>query len=115
LKELLRELHNYVMIVNMGYDTNLKKENLTGNQSSTMRCIQCNICGEKILMVPTLEKMIEAIENHIDTHRKQSGSELTEDEISPADIRTNLTHQVLDQASKMLEDYQKQLPWLETE
>jgi hypothetical protein len=77
---------------------------------SKMRCIRCPECGEEILMVPTLEKMIEAIENHISTHRKQQSSETNEATLKPADIRTDLSEQVLEQASKMIAFYQYQKP-----
>jgi hypothetical protein len=77
---------------------------------SKMRCIRCPECGADILMVPTLGKMIEAIENHVSTHRKQQSGEMSEAPLKPANIRTNLTEQVLEEASKMLVVYQRSSP-----
>ena len=62
-------------------------------------------------MVPTLGKMIEAIENHIGTHRKQR-TVSTEFTLEPTNIRTDLTEQVLEQASKLNGLSLKPPPWL---
>ena len=77
---------------------------------SKMRCIRCPECGEEILMVPTLGKMIEAIENHIGTHRKQRTNR-TEFTLEPTSIRTTLTEQVLEQASRLNGISLKPSPW----
>lgn len=40
------------------------------NQNNTKKYITCPHCGEQILMVPTLSDMIQAIENHLSTHKE---------------------------------------------
>jgi DNA-directed RNA polymerase subunit RPC12/RpoP len=84
-------------------------------KKSTMRCIRCPECGAEILMIPTLRKMIEAIENHISTHRKQSYNKIDGVTLKPAHIRTSLTEQVLELSSEMLEASQKPPLWLQQE
>lgn len=88
------------------------KVNDTSIFFSKMKCIRCPECGEEILLVPTLGKMIEAIENHIGTHRKQRPSR-TEITLEPTNIRTDLTEQVLEQASKLNGVSLKPPPWLQ--
>jgi hypothetical protein len=84
-------------------------------KKSKMKCIQCPECGEEILMVPTLKKMIEAIENHVSTHKKQPSIETDVTTLKPGLIRIDLTEQVLEQASEMLEVSQKPPLWLQRE
>ena len=74
---------------------------------SRMTCIRCPECGGEILMLPTLGKMVEAIENHISVHRTQQSNVTCEDTLKPANIRTDLTEQVLEQASRMIAVSQK--------
>ena len=92
-----------------------EKINNSYPKKSTMRCIQCPECGEDILMVPTLKKMIEAIENHVSTHKKQPSIETDVTTLKPGLIRSDLTEQVLEQASEMLEVSQKPPVWLQRE
>jgi hypothetical protein len=102
--------------IKMEYEAKAEiKVNNTTAFFSTMRCIRCPECGEEILMVPTLAKMIEAIENHINTHRKQEFGETSAATLKPPNIRTDLTEQVLEQASKMFGVSQKSSLWLQQE
>ena len=64
--------------------------------------IKCSQCGEEILMIPTLRKMNEAIENHVKIHK----ASLEEDEDfflkqnTAMHVRLDLVHQVLQEASE---------------
>jgi hypothetical protein len=87
--------------LSMGDDYEMKKNNNLP-EKSTMRCIICPDCGQEILMVPTLTKMVEAIKNHVSTHRGQSKDEIEDEIIRPVKLSSNLTEQVLEEASKML-------------
>jgi hypothetical protein len=60
--------------------------------------IRCPECGEEILMVPTLHKMSEAIENHVKLHKElPGGSPLLNQQVA-MHIRLDLAQQVLVQA-----------------
>ena len=87
------------------------KENIhsVGNQQSRMKCIRCTECGAEILMVPTLWKMVEAIENHAKLHRKQPTADLLVTDLRKPSIRADLTEQVLQKASDWMETLQKHL------
>ena len=82
------------------------------NQQFRMKCIRCPECGEEILMVPTLGKMIEAIENHVSSHRRQPNTDVIVARLKMPSIRTDLTEQVLQQASDMMDVRQKPSLWL---
>jgi DNA-directed RNA polymerase subunit RPC12/RpoP len=72
-------------------------------QLSPKKYIRCPECGEEILMVPTLREMIEAIENHITSHKKHPNNEATLAHVKTPRIRIELTQQVLLQASDTME------------
>jgi DNA-directed RNA polymerase subunit RPC12/RpoP len=100
----------------MGYPDKTEEEIINSpSRKSKMKCIRCPECGEEILMVPTLKKMIEAIENHVSTHKKQPSVEIDAPTLKPGLIRTDLTEQVLEQASETLEVSQKPPLWLQRE
>jgi DNA-directed RNA polymerase subunit RPC12/RpoP len=44
------------------------------NEGNQKKYISCPHCGEQILMVPVLADMIQAIENHLETHKEGSYS-----------------------------------------
>jgi len=82
------------------------------NKQSRMKCIRCPECGEEILMVSTLGKMIEAIENHVSSHRRQPNTDVTIPRLITTSVRTNLTEQVLQLASEIMDVHHKPTPWL---
>ena len=82
-----------------------------GNQLSRMRCIRCAECSAEILMVPTLGKMVEAIENHVNFHRKQPSADMLVARLRKDFVRANLTEQVLQQASEWVDVSPEPLHW----
>ncbi len=92
-------------MINAGYSEGYK-EHITSISKglSRLKCITCPECGENILMIPTLYKMVEAIENHVRLHRKQGST-------CARAILVDLTQQVLQQASGMAEVAQGS-PWV---
>ncbi len=87
--------------------------------SGNVRCIRCPDCGEEIMMVPVLAQMIEAIENHISTH-KEHGEQGLKSELplqrpkKPA-IRENLTEQVLTRAAEISDALNRNQTWINQE
>jgi hypothetical protein len=59
--------------------------------------IKCTLCGAKIMLLPNVKLMSEAIEAHVEKH-KHKIKDLTEAESEG--LRENLIAQVLDNASK---------------
>ncbi len=57
--------------------------------------IKCPECGEEILIVPTLRKMNEAIENHVQQHKVQIAPNLAVKYTKPICIRLALVRQIL--------------------
>ena len=88
------------MVTNLE-DNEKSRENLT--EHSQIKYIRCPECGEKILMVPTLEEMIEAIDHHVSTHRKQPNADLAVVHLKAPTICMELTKQVLQRASDMID------------
>ncbi len=86
--------------------------NIPSNQQTQIKYIRCPECGEKIPMVPTLGQMIEAINIHVTTHRKHPHADVTEPHLKTPTIRIELTKQVLERASEMIEDPQNPPLWL---
>ena len=86
--------------------------NENGGKQSTMRCIRCPDCGARILMLPTLSKMVEAIENHVSSHRQETNHNVAFDQLGMPALRTNLTEQVILQASEMPDIGSKPPIWL---
>jgi hypothetical protein len=58
--------------------------------------IKCPDCGEQILITPTLRKMNEAIENHIQLHKKKIESKPLLNYTKPIIIRLALARQILE-------------------
>ncbi len=61
--------------------------------------IKCSQCGEEILMIPTLRKMNEAIENHVKIHKASSEEDFFLKQNTAMHVRLDLVHQVLQEAS----------------
>jgi hypothetical protein len=57
--------------------------------------IKCPECGEEIFITPTLRKMNEAIENHVQLHKEMPDSNLVQKYVKPIKIRLALAHQIL--------------------
>ena len=89
-----------------------ENSNGKGNRQSRMKCIKCPKCGAEILMLPTLGKMVEAIENHVGSHRRESTTDMVMDRLITPSVRTNLTEQVLLQASDITDFSNKPPIWL---
>jgi len=54
-------------------------------------------------MVPTLGEMIEAIDHHVSTHRKQPNADMAVAHLKTPTICLELTKQVLQRASNMID------------
>ena len=83
--------------------------------SENIRYIRCPDCGEEIMMVPVLGQMIEAIENHITTHKEPSGEpkrDLPIQHPTAPCIRENLTEQVLQRAAEISDALGKNKTWV---
>ncbi len=78
------------------------------------RYIRCPDCGEEIMMVPVLGQMIEAIENHISTHRQQTelNHELAMPHPKRPQIEEDLTEQVLTRAAEISDALSKNPTWI---
>lgn len=59
--------------------------------------IKCPECGEEILITPTLMKMNDIIENHVQLHRDELESNLLLKYAKPINIRLALAKQTLQQ------------------
>jgi hypothetical protein len=84
-----------------------------------VKCIRCPDCGEEILMVPVLSEMIEAIENHISTH-KEPRAQLNADlqlhhPVAPTPLRESLTEQVLTRAAELSDALNRNQSWINHE
>ena len=62
--------------------------------------IKCPVCGEEILMIPTLRAMNGAIENHVFRHKKVLKDDQIKGHQVAISIRLSLTMQVLSYACK---------------
>lgn len=83
-----------------------------------VKCIRCPDCGEQIVMVPVLSQMIEAIEEHISTHRahgESPRSELPLHHPRTPEIRENLTEQVLQRAAEISDALGRNQTWINKE
>jgi hypothetical protein len=58
--------------------------------------IKCPDCGQEILITPTLRKMNEAIESHIQLHKKKTESKPFLSYTKPITIRLALARQILE-------------------
>jgi hypothetical protein len=80
-----------------------------------LKCIRCPDCGEEILMVPVLSEMIEAIENHISTHKDHNSrlsSNLPLSHPSAPQLREDLTEQVLTRAAEISDALNRNQTWI---
>jgi hypothetical protein len=81
-----------------------------------LKCIRCPDCGEEIVMVPVLAQMIEAIENHISTHKEHPAGHLKNDLGMPnpnaPNIEENLAEQVLQRAAEISDALSKNTTWV---
>ncbi len=104
-----------VRLVNMNADVNESGYSSVRN----IKCIRCPDCGEEIMMVPVLSEMIEAIENHISTHkapRTQLNADLPlQQPIAPAPLRESLTEQVLQRAAELSDALNRNQTWINQE
>ena len=57
--------------------------------------ITCPECGEDILIVPSLKKMNEVIENHVQLHKAEPASNILLKYTIPINIRLALARQIL--------------------
>jgi len=80
-------------------------------RNTRLRCIKCPECGEEILLLPTLKLMTTAIENHVNTHRMQTKTEMGLGP-KPLCIGNDLTEQVLFHASQQVEFDNKPSLWI---
>ncbi len=62
--------------------------------------IKCPQCGDRILMIPTLKAMNQAIECHVKIHKKHLKGKPFECQKNVIKIRLDLAKQVLNNASK---------------
>ena len=90
-----------------------------GNEEnwSNQRYIRCPDCGEQIPMVPVLSQMIEAIENHISTHKDHVNYPEHDPIKHPKApcIREDLTEQVLVRAAEIGGALSRTPTWLTSE
>jgi hypothetical protein len=77
------------------------KEN--GNKQTQIKYIRCPECGEKIPMVQKLGEMIEEINRHVSTHRKQPTADVPAVHLKAPAICMELTKQVLERAADIAE------------
>ncbi len=63
-------------------------------------CIMCPLCGERILMLPTLKVMHEAIENHVRKHKEALKADPIKEHQTAIVVRLALTKQVLHYACR---------------
>jgi DNA-directed RNA polymerase subunit RPC12/RpoP len=65
------------------------------SQYNSKGYVVCPVCGEKILMVPTLRVMHEAIEKHVLKHKEELKANPIKEHQTAITIRLSLTKQVL--------------------
>jgi transcription initiation factor IIE alpha subunit len=96
-------------------NTDVTKESQATAFQTTNRYIRCPDCGEEIMLVPILSQMIEAIENHISTHKvnqKQPRIDFALPYPKPPEIRDSLTEQVLQRAAEISDALSKNETWI---
>lgn len=85
------------------------------------RYIRCPDCGEEIMMAPVLSQMIEAIENHIATHKippehdAHLDCELKIHRLERHNIEDDLAGQVLQRAAEISDALGKNQTWINQE
>ena len=103
-----------ITVGNMNSDVG---KELQESSSQNLKCIRCPDCGEEIMMVPVLAQMIEAIENHISTHKEPGihpKADLAIGHPKAPCIRENLTEQVLTRAAEISDALNKNQTWVNT-
>ncbi len=81
----------------------------------TARYIRCPDCGEEIMMVPVLGQMIEAIEDHLATHKdypNRPEHNLPMSHPKAPQIEENLAEQVLTRAAEISDALGKNPTWI---
>jgi L-lactate utilization protein LutB len=84
-------------------------ENNKDECRTPQKCITCPHCGEQIPMEPSLSDMIQAIENHLSTHKE--GAYPKHDPLkrpSVPSLSEDLTEQVLIRAAEIGESLSKE-------
>jgi hypothetical protein len=79
------------------------------------RYIRCPDCGEEIMMVPVLGQMIEAIEDHLATHKEYANPPehyLSMPHPKSPQIEENLAEQVLTRAAEISDALGKNPTWI---
>lgn len=80
-----------------------------------VRYIRCPDCGEEIMMVPILGQMIENIENHIATHKVNTGPaghDLSMPHPRVPNLEENLAEQVITRAAEISDCLGKNQTWV---
>lgn len=96
MEQMAKELFDESKL-NQMYIRVVKNANKTSSKNSF---IKCSVCGEEILMIPTLKVMKEAIEKHVQIHKNQNRQIEIFDYKTPILIRLDLMIQVLNQFYK---------------
>ena len=99
----------------MNVNSDITKEPQATAFQTTNRYIRCPDCGEEIMLVPMLSQMIEAIENHITTHKVSHDHPKIDLEVlhpKPPEIRDSLTEQVLQRAAEISDALSKNETWV---
>jgi hypothetical protein len=113
MKALMVNSANTIVTVGINMSANGGKESEESSQTMN-RFIRCPDCGEEIAMVPVLGQMIEAIENHIATHKLQPNHDFKSHHKAPC-IRDDLTVQVLQRAAEISGELNKNQTWINLE
>jgi hypothetical protein len=85
------------------------------SSSENVRYIRCPDCGEEIIMVPVLGQMIEAIENHLATHKEHADyhkHDLPLSHPKTPRIEEDLAEQVLQRAAEISDALGKNSTWV---
>jgi hypothetical protein len=113
MKALMVNSANTTVTVGFNMLANGGKESEESSQTLN-RFIRCPDCGEEIAMVPVLGQMIEAIENHIATHKDHPNHDFKVHPKAPC-IRDDLTVQVLQRAAEISGELNKNQTWVNLE
>jgi len=76
---------------------NGSKKKIGGGKGLPM--IKCSVCGEKIMLVPNVKLMSEAIEVHVEKHKQKVKDPKAAQEIADC-VSDDLITQVLKKASR---------------
>jgi hypothetical protein len=84
-------------------------------QVENARFIRCPDCGEEIMMIPILGQMIEAIENHLSTHKDRADlpkHDLLMPHPRAPNLEEDLAEQVLTRAAEISDALGKNSTWI---